>query len=53
MRDVRVASVQFEHAARDKKANIAKIKGFVERIFVGDRIGKTTGRQIANLERQP
>lgn len=31
MRDVRVASVQFEHVARDKKANIAKIKGFVER----------------------
>ena len=31
MRDVRVASVQFEHAAQDKKANIAKIKSFAER----------------------
>ncbi len=30
MRDTRVAAVQFEHAAADKKANLAKIRGFVE-----------------------
>ena len=29
MRDVRVAAVQFEHAAGDKAANLAKIRGFV------------------------
>lgn len=29
MRDVRVASVQFEHSPSDKKANLDKIKGFV------------------------
>jgi predicted amidohydrolase len=31
MRDIRVASVQFEHAAGDKAANLAKVKDFVER----------------------
>ncbi len=31
MRNVRVASVQFEHATQDKKANIAKIKSFAQR----------------------
>lgn len=30
MRDVRVAGVQFEHAAGDKKANLAKIADFVK-----------------------
>ena len=30
MRDIRVASVQFEHTAGNKKANIAKITNFVE-----------------------
>ncbi len=30
MRDIRVASVQFEHAAGDKIANFAKVRGFVE-----------------------
>jgi len=29
MRDVRVASVQFEHAAGDKDANLEKVQGFV------------------------
>ena len=31
MKDIRVASVQFEHAAGDKEANLAKIERFVER----------------------
>ncbi|HCO92664.1 MAG TPA: acyltransferase, partial [Phycisphaerales bacterium] len=30
MKNIRVASVQFEHAAGDKKANIAKIESFVQ-----------------------
>ena len=30
MRDIRVASVQFEHKAGDKKANLIKIRDFVE-----------------------
>ncbi len=30
MRDIRVASVQFEHAAGDKTANVAKIERFVQ-----------------------
>lgn len=30
MRNIRVASVQFEHAAGDKRANLEKIRGFVE-----------------------
>ncbi|MCX6622533.1 MAG: acyltransferase, partial [Acidobacteria bacterium] len=30
MRNVRVASVQFEHAPGDKRANLAKIRSFVE-----------------------
>jgi len=30
MMDIRVASVQFEHAAGDKQANLAKIRAFVE-----------------------
>ena len=30
MKDIRVASVQFEHAAADKQANLARIKHFVE-----------------------
>ncbi len=29
MRDIRVASVQFEHAAGDKQANMLKVRGFV------------------------
>lgn len=31
MRNIRVASVQFEHAPSDKQANLSKIRGFVER----------------------
>ena len=31
MKNIRVASVQFEHAPGDKQANLAKIKNFVER----------------------
>ena len=31
MRDIRVASVQFEHAAGDKAANLAKVDSFVEK----------------------
>lgn len=31
MRDIRVASVQFEHAAGDRTANLAKIESFVTR----------------------
>jgi predicted amidohydrolase len=31
MRDIRVASVQFEHTAGDKQANIGKIRNFVRR----------------------
>jgi predicted amidohydrolase len=31
MRQIRAASVQFEHASGDKEANFAKIRGFVER----------------------
>jgi len=31
MRDIRVASVQFEHAAGDKRANFAKIEAFAAR----------------------
>ena len=31
VRDMRVAAVQFEHAAGDKVANLGKIRGFVER----------------------
>ncbi len=31
MNDIRVASVQFEHAAGDKEANLVKIERFVER----------------------
>ena len=31
MRDIRVASVQFEHAAGDKQANLDKIRSFVEK----------------------
>ena len=34
MRNIRVASVQFEHAAGDKKANIAKIENFVRKAAV-------------------
>ena len=30
MRDIRVASVQFEHAPGDKKANMTKINNFVK-----------------------
>ena len=30
MRDIRVAAVQFEHAAGDKRANLGKIRRFVE-----------------------
>jgi predicted amidohydrolase len=30
MRDIRVASVQFEHAPNDKSANMLKIEAFVE-----------------------
>ncbi|HET7214805.1 MAG TPA: nitrilase-related carbon-nitrogen hydrolase, partial [Terriglobia bacterium] len=30
MRNIRVASVQFEHAAGDKRANLGKVRGFVE-----------------------
>lgn len=30
MRDIRVAAVQFEHAPSDKRANLDKIRGFVE-----------------------
>jgi predicted amidohydrolase len=30
MRDIRVASVQFEHAAGDKRANMGKVRSFVE-----------------------
>ena len=30
MRDIRVASVQFEHAPNNKRANLVKIKGFIE-----------------------
>ena len=30
MRNIRVAAVQFEHAAGDKAANLGKIRGFVE-----------------------
>ena len=30
MKSIRVAAVQFEHAAGDKAANLAKIRGFVE-----------------------
>ncbi|HXX22966.1 MAG TPA: nitrilase-related carbon-nitrogen hydrolase, partial [Terriglobia bacterium] len=30
MRDIRVAAVQFEHAPGDKKANLGKIRRFVE-----------------------
>jgi predicted amidohydrolase len=30
MRDMRVAAIQFEHAAGDKRANLAKIRSFVE-----------------------
>ena len=29
MRNIRVASVQFEHASGDKRANLTKIKNFV------------------------
>jgi len=29
MRDIRVASVQFEHAAGDKQANLSVIRDFV------------------------
>ncbi len=31
MRDIRVASVQFEHAAGDKRANLRKVRSFVEK----------------------
>ena len=31
MRDIRVASAQFEHAPNDKLANFSKIESFVER----------------------
>ena len=31
MKRIRVASVQFEHVAGDKAANLAKIEGFVRR----------------------
>jgi len=34
MRNIRVASLQFEHAAGDKKANIAKIENFVRKAAV-------------------
>ena len=30
MRNIRVASVQFEHTAGDKQANLAKVEKFVE-----------------------
>ena len=30
MKNIRVASVQFEHSAGDKQTNLAKITGFVE-----------------------
>ena len=31
MRNIRVASVQFEHASGDRQTNLAKIKNFVIR----------------------
>ncbi|HET9177722.1 MAG TPA: nitrilase family protein [Terriglobia bacterium] len=31
MRNIRAAAVQFEHAAGDKRANLAKVRAFVER----------------------
>ena len=31
MKDIRVASVQFEHVPSDKQANLAKIKSFVKK----------------------
>jgi len=37
MRDIRVAAVQFEHAAADKQANLAKIKKFVKQAS-GERV---------------
>ncbi len=36
MRNIRVAAVQFEHAAGDKAANFAKIRHFAQRAADAD-----------------
>lgn len=40
MRNIRVASVQFEHAAGDKQANLARIAAFVRKAAASGRIAR-------------